>query len=89
MTDPSNACACVNASTLSVGFANIADVNVLPVQLIDSQESFVLAGELPQLIADVEKSSNCILTETLKYYYLLFSEPELINLDDYVFNTEA
>ena len=27
--------------------------------------------------------------ETLKYFYLIFAEPELISLDDYVFNTEA
>ncbi|KAH9879836.1 hypothetical protein J1614_001860 [Plenodomus biglobosus] len=27
--------------------------------------------------------------ETLKYFYLIFSEPELISLDDWVFNTEA
>lgn len=27
--------------------------------------------------------------ETLKYFYLIFSEPELINLDQWVFNTEA
>ncbi|KAF3483308.1 alpha-1,2-Mannosidase [Arthroderma uncinatum] len=27
--------------------------------------------------------------ETLKYFYLLFSEPDLISLDKYVFNTEA
>lgn len=29
------------------------------------------------------------LAETLKYFYLVFSEPELISLDEYVFNTEA
>ncbi|KAL4817239.1 glycoside hydrolase [Aspergillus spinulosporus] len=29
------------------------------------------------------------LAETLKYFYLIFSEPELISLDDYVLNTEA
>lgn len=29
------------------------------------------------------------LSETLKYFYLTFSEPSLISLDDYVFNTEA
>lgn len=29
------------------------------------------------------------LAETLKYFYLLFSEPNLISLDEYVFNTEA
>ena len=29
------------------------------------------------------------LSETLKYFYLLFSEPSLVSLDDYVLNTEA
>ncbi|MCJ1404258.1 hypothetical protein MMC11_007483 [Xylographa trunciseda] len=29
------------------------------------------------------------LAETLKYYYLLFSTPDTISLDDYVLNTEA
>jgi mannosyl-oligosaccharide alpha-1,2-mannosidase len=29
------------------------------------------------------------LTETLKYFYLIFSEPEVVSLDEYVFNTEA
>lgn len=29
------------------------------------------------------------MSETLKYFYLLFSEPNVISLDDYVFNTEA
>ena len=27
--------------------------------------------------------------ETLKYFYLMFSEPNVVSLDDYVFNTEA
>ncbi|GIK05127.1 hypothetical protein Aspvir_009229 [Aspergillus viridinutans] len=27
--------------------------------------------------------------ETLKYFFLLFSSPDLISLDEYVFNTEA
>lgn len=27
--------------------------------------------------------------ETLKYFYLLFSEPDVISLDKYIFNTEA
>ncbi|KAI5253378.1 seven-hairpin glycosidase [Aureobasidium subglaciale] len=29
------------------------------------------------------------LAETLKYFYLIFSEPDLISLDDFTFNTEA
>jgi mannosyl-oligosaccharide alpha-1,2-mannosidase len=29
------------------------------------------------------------LAETLKYFYLALSPPDLISLDDYVLNTEA
>ncbi|GKT82162.1 glycoside hydrolase family 47 protein [Colletotrichum tofieldiae] len=29
------------------------------------------------------------LSETLKYFYLIFSPPDLVNLDEYVLNTEA
>lgn len=29
------------------------------------------------------------MAETLKYFYLIFSDPDLISLDEYVFNTEA
>lgn len=29
------------------------------------------------------------MAETLKYFFLLFSDPSTISLDDYVFNTEA
>lgn len=29
------------------------------------------------------------IAETLKYYYLLFSQPDVISLDEWVFNTEA
>lgn len=29
------------------------------------------------------------LAETLKYYYLLFSGPDVISLDEWVLNTEA
>lgn len=29
------------------------------------------------------------LAETLKYFYLVFSEPDVLSLDDWVFNTEA
>ncbi|PLW55823.1 hypothetical protein PCANC_02256 [Puccinia coronata f. sp. avenae] len=37
----------------------------------------------------VDKQESFVLAETFKYYYLLFSEPDLISLDEYVFNTEA
>lgn len=29
------------------------------------------------------------MAETLKYFYLIFSSPDTISLDDYVFSTEA
>lgn len=29
------------------------------------------------------------IAETLKYYYLLFAEPDVISLDEWVLNTEA
>jgi mannosyl-oligosaccharide alpha-1,2-mannosidase len=29
------------------------------------------------------------MAETLKYFYLIFSNPELVSLDEYVLNTEA
>ncbi|KZM26119.1 calcium ion binding [Ascochyta rabiei] len=29
------------------------------------------------------------MAETLKYFYLIFSDPSLVSLDDFVFNTEA
>ncbi|KAL1311086.1 hypothetical protein AAFC00_001294 [Neodothiora populina] len=37
----------------------------------------------------VDSMESFWLAETLKYFYLVFSEPEVISLDDYVLNTEA
>jgi len=36
-----------------------------------------------------DKMETFFFAETLKYLYLIFSEAELIPLDQYVFNTEA
>jgi mannosyl-oligosaccharide alpha-1,2-mannosidase len=36
-----------------------------------------------------DRTESFWTAETLKYLYLIFSEPTLISLDDYVFNTEA
>ncbi|KAF2187279.1 glycoside hydrolase family 47 protein [Zopfia rhizophila CBS 207.26] len=39
-----------------------------------------------------EKLDECEsfwMAETLKYFYLVFSEPDVVSLDDWVFNTEA
>jgi mannosyl-oligosaccharide alpha-1,2-mannosidase len=43
------------------------------------------AGETEKL----DSMESFWLAETLKYFYLVFSSPDLINLDEYVLNTEA
>ncbi|KAF2459554.1 glycosyl hydrolase family 47-domain-containing protein [Lineolata rhizophorae] len=42
--------------------------------------------EAPQLLDEME---SFWLAETLKYFYLLFADEDLVSLDDYVLNTEA
>lgn len=42
---------------------------------------------LPAMLTDSMESF--VFAETFKYYYLLFSPPDLISLDDYVLTTEA
>lgn len=37
----------------------------------------------------IDSMESFWMGETLKYFYLIFSEPDLISLDEYVFNTEA
>jgi len=44
-------------------------------------------GSIPVVHDDTQQSF--FLAETLKYLYLIFSDDDLISLDDYVFNTEA
>ncbi|KAL8822876.1 MAG: hypothetical protein Q9191_006398 [Dirinaria sp. TL-2023a] len=45
-----------------------------------------VTSETPVTLDEME---SFWLAETLKYFYLLFSDPDLISLDDYVLNTEA
>lgn len=45
-----------------------------------------VTDEVPQVVNSME---SFWLAETLKYYYLLFSEPDVISLDEWVLNTEA
>lgn len=37
----------------------------------------------------VDEMESFWVAETLKYFYLLYSEPDVISLDDWVLNTEA
>jgi mannosyl-oligosaccharide alpha-1,2-mannosidase len=55
-------------------------------ELANSAVSDVTAKEKPEV---ADKMESFWLGETLKYFYLIFSEPGLISLDEFVFNTEA
>ncbi len=37
----------------------------------------------------IDQMESFWLAETLKYYYLLFTTPDVISLDEWVLNTEA
>ncbi|EEA23988.1 hypothetical protein EYB25_004884 [Talaromyces marneffei] len=54
-------------------------------QLADSAISDV-TSTTPELLDEME---SFWLAETLKYFYLLFSDPSVVSLDDYILNTEA
>lgn len=41
------------------------------------------------LTKKLDECESFWMAETLKYFYLIFSEPDLVSLDEYVFNTEA
>ncbi|GME36373.1 Glycoside hydrolase family 47 [Neofusicoccum parvum] len=43
----------------------------------------------PENVKKVDSCESFWMAETLKYYYLTFSDPELVSLDEWVFNTEA
>ncbi|KAI3552259.1 glycosyl hydrolase family 47 [Colletotrichum filicis] len=43
----------------------------------------------PDQTRKLDEMESFWLAETLKYFYLIFSPPDLISLDDYVLNTEA
>ncbi|RYP31668.1 hypothetical protein DL768_011164 [Monosporascus sp. mg162] len=50
-----------------------------------SIEDVTVTGETEK----VDSMESFWLSETLKYFYLIFSSPDIISLDQYVFNTEA
>jgi mannosyl-oligosaccharide alpha-1,2-mannosidase len=60
--------AMVNATKTNTGYSAIADV-MCP----EGKETHKL-----------DECESFWLAETLKYFYLIFSEPELVSLDDFV-----
>lgn len=67
------------------GHASLVSVLRLSSQLryVNGKEVFVNAA------SQGNEMESFWLAETLKYFYLLFSETDLINLDEWVLNTEA
>ena len=43
----------------------------------------------PEGTSQLDEMESFWLAETLKYFYLLFTTPDVISLDDWVLNTEA
>lgn len=68
----------VNATETHIANAALADVTHDPVWLASTGHN-----------VKMDSMESFWLAETLKYFYLIFSEPDVVSLDDYVFNTEA
>jgi mannosyl-oligosaccharide alpha-1,2-mannosidase len=65
--------AITNATETAIAHSAIEDVTV----------------EQAQGTTKIDECESFWMAETLKYFYLIFSEPGLVSLDEYVFNTEA
>jgi mannosyl-oligosaccharide alpha-1,2-mannosidase len=68
----------VAATQTPHAYAALADVTWSNDELLSMQAS-----------VKMDSMESFWMAETLKYFYLIFSEPNLINLDEWVFNTEA
>ena len=66
----------IAATKTDLAYAAIRDVSYTLKQVLEN---------------DIQRDSmeSFWMAETLKYFYLIFSEPEVISLDEWVFNTEA
>lgn len=87
--------AVANGTAAPHGSAAVMDVTIAKDKL--PQEDYMEASSLvrpflPLLscyLANLSISQSFWMAETLKYFYLVFSPPDLIDLDKYVLNTEA
>jgi mannosyl-oligosaccharide alpha-1,2-mannosidase len=68
----------VAATQTPYAYAALADVTWSKDELLSMQAS-----------VKMDSMESFWMAETLKYFYLIFSEPSLISLDEWVFNTEA
>jgi len=70
------------ASWTQLAYSAVSNVNDIESAKLDSMERHAF-------ISFILLMCSFWLAETLKYFYLLFSEPNLVSLDEWVFNTEA
>lgn len=63
--------------------------NISTTEFANAAISDITATGLDGLPPKDDRMESFWLAETLKYFYLTFSEPSLISLDEYVLNTEA
>ena len=63
--------------------------NITRTEFANAALSDITATDVNGLPPKDDRMESFWLAETLKYFYLIFSEPTLISLDEYVFNTEA
>ena len=69
------------------GSAALQDIMKTPPEKSDSME--VSLEYLTRVRQALTSPQSFWLAETLKYFYLIFSDHDEISLDDFVFNTEA
>lgn len=78
------------ANGTATDLANAAVMDVTAREYPLPQEDYMEVSSLcPDGTINANMRQSFWLAETLKYFYLVFSPPDLISLDDYVFNTEA
>lgn len=72
--------AIINATETPLANAALSDITLSKEQLAQGN-----TGGTTQF----DSMESFWMAETLKYFYLMFSEPDVISLDEWVFNTEA
>jgi len=68
-------------------FGHAALMSTMEVYQRDTYERGLMVRKV--LARQMDDMESFWFAETLKYFYLLFSEPSLISLDEWVLNTEA
>ncbi len=81
--------AIVKATETPLGHSAIEDVTVKGETTKTDSMEVSCSRKWPLSSTGLTLLQSFFLAETLKYFYLIFSPPDLISLDEFVFNTEA